>query len=169
MFRQLARPTEKYSIRWDPPLEAVPVTEDMAPQIGVFLLRLGHPLHRDCEPGTLRGPTYYVTRLFDYHRNDPNFVLSLQASTLVRDRVAGQPVGVCLVGGGGPQGDEHGIYDIVVDPAHRNRKIGTHMIQLALTILAESGISEFHLWREDDSRAALLYARLGFEPTGRVE
>ena len=59
MFRQLARPTEKFAIRWDPPLEAVPVTEEAAAEIGAFLLRIDHPLHRDCEPGTLRGATRY--------------------------------------------------------------------------------------------------------------
>jgi ribosomal protein S18 acetylase RimI-like enzyme len=43
------------------------------------------------------------------------------------------------------------------------------MIRRSLMILAEHGIPEFHLWREDDSRAQSLYERLGFQPTGAVE
>jgi ribosomal-protein-alanine N-acetyltransferase len=72
--------------------------------------------------------------------------------------------------GGGENGEqEFGIYDIQVDPGYQNQGIGTNMIRRSLTILAEHEIPEFHLWREDDSRAQSLYQQLGFQPTGAVE
>jgi hypothetical protein len=39
------------------------------------------------------------------------------------------------------------------------------MIRRSLMILAEHGIPEFHLWREDDSRAQSLYERLPLRST----
>ena len=168
-FRQVARVTGKFSIFWPEWLEVTSVSEEDAPEIGDFLLRLGHPLRPECQPGTLDGATYYVRRLFDYHRTNRNYPLALQCSTIVRQTESGQIVGVCLVGGGGDGGQEFGVYDIQVDPNCRNQGIGTSMIMRSLMIMAEHGIPEFHLWREDDSRAQSLYERLGFQPTGAVE
>jgi ribosomal protein S18 acetylase RimI-like enzyme len=168
-FRQVARVTEKFSISWPERFQVKSVSEDDAPEIGAFLLRVGHPLRPECETGTLEGATYYVTRLFDYHRTNRNYPLALQCSTIVRDTESSEIVGVCLVGGGGDDGKEFSIYDIQVDPSYQNQGLGTNMIKRSLTILAEHGIPEFHLWREDDSRAKSLYERLGFKPTGAVE
>ena len=168
MFRQVARPTEKFDIDWQPPFEAYSLSEDKAKETGEFLLRVGHPLRAECSH-TIKGATYYVTRLFDYHRNDANFRLSLKCSTVVCDQSIGQIIGVCMVGGGGTDGQEFGIYDIIVDPASRRRRIGTNMILRAMSILAEHNIAEFHLWRNDDSPTAGLYEKLGFLPTGKVE
>ena len=169
VFRQLSRPSARFQVEWPSPLQAVSVSEDIASGVGAFLLRTGHALHPDCQSGTLAGATYYVTRLFDYHRKDANFPLSLLASPLVHDQSADQLVGACLIGGGGTDGLSMGIYDILVDPTYRGNGIGTGMIRRALTILAEHGIPELHLWRSDDSPAAPLYDRLGFKPTGEVE
>jgi len=167
--RQLARSSALFQIDWESPFRASSVTEDRASEVGAFLLHMDHALHSDCESGTLAGATYYVTRLFDYHRNDTNFPLSLLSSTLVQDRSTGQLIGFCLVGGGGTDGLSMSIYNILVDPTYRGRDIGTRMIRRALTILAKYDIPELHLWREDDSPAAPLYDRLGFKPTGKVE
>ena len=168
-FRQVARDTAQFDIQWPEECEPSAISEANAPEIGAFLHRLEHPLHRSCEQGTLKGATYYVTRLFDYHRNDTNFPLSLSCSTLARDTATGCIVGVCMVGGGGPEGKDFGIYDILVNPAYRNRGIASGMIRRALTVLAEHGVPSFYLWRNDDSLAVPLYERLGFVPTGQVE
>jgi ribosomal protein S18 acetylase RimI-like enzyme len=167
--RQLARPTERFTISWPETLASTPVVEGDAPEIGEFLLRVKHPLHPECEAGTLKGATYYVTRLFDYHRADRNYSLSLESSSIVRDTSTRRIVGVCLVGGGGDDGKAFGIYDILVDSARRNQGIGSRLIRKALTVLAEHGIPELYLWREDDCRARALYDRLGFKPTGAIE
>ncbi len=168
-LRQLARGTETCAVAWPDGDRAESVAEDDAEEIGALLLRVGHPLHPECESGTPAGATYYVTRLFDYHRADRNYALALRSSTIVREASTGRIVGVCLVGGGGSDGDDFSIYYIQVDPVHQNRGLGTAMIRRALTVLAEAGVPRFHLWREDDARAASLYDRLGFTPTGAVE
>jgi ribosomal protein S18 acetylase RimI-like enzyme len=168
-FRQLARQTERLDLSWPNGLEAASVVESDALRIGEFLLRAGHPLRPECEAGTLQGATFYITRLFDFHRNDQNYELALLSSTIVRDKASGRIVGMCLVGGGGAEGWEFGIYDVQVDPALQNHGIGTNMIKRSLTVLAEHGIEQFHLWREDEARAVPLYERLGFKPTGAVE
>lgn len=168
-FRQVARKTERLGVSWAEGLRAVSVAEVDAREIGEFLLRIGHPLRPECEAGTIKGATFYVTRLFDYHRSDRNYALALESSTIVRDAKDSKIVGVCLVAGGGKDGQEFGIHDIQVDPARRNGKIGTNMIRRALAILAEHGVGAFHLWREDNCPAAALYDRLGFKPTGAVE
>ncbi len=168
-FRQVARPTEPFVASWPAQLLASPVSEADAGEVGAFLLRVEHPLRPECEAGTLKGATYYVTRLFDFHRQDKNYPLALESSTVVRQARTGTVVGVCLVGGGSGSGQEFGIYDIQVDPQFQNQGIGTGMIKRALTVLAEHGIGQFHLWRDDDSRAGKLYERLGFIPTGTRE
>lgn len=168
-LRELARPTERLAVSWPDDLLAAPVSETDAAEIGEFLLRVGHPLRPECGTGTLAGATFYVTRLFDYHRRDANYPLSLESSTLVRRVGTGTVIGVCLVGGGGDSGQAFGIYDIHVDPEMRGRGIGTRMIERALTVLAGHGIGQLHLWREDESHASRLYERLRFAPTGRVE
>ena len=168
-FRKVARGTERFDIQWAPPLEASSMSEADASAIGAFLHRIGHPLHRSCQQGALRGATCYVTRLFDYHRNDLRFALSLQCSTLVRDTGDNRIVGVCMVGGGGSDGMDFGVYDMVVEPVCRNRGVGSNMLKRAMTILAEHSVSGFHLWRNDDSPAVSLYERLGFVPTGEAE
>lgn len=84
MFRELVRPTEVLDFSWDEPFQVRALRESDAPEIGAFLLRVDHPLRPEYERGTLSGATYYVTRLFDYHRHDRNFKLSLQVSTIVR-------------------------------------------------------------------------------------
>ncbi|MAF10775.1 hypothetical protein CMK11_10005 [Candidatus Poribacteria bacterium] len=168
-LRQLARGTETCAVAWPDGYRAESVAEDDAEEIGALLLRVGHPLHPECESGTAAGAMYYVTRLFDYHRADRNYALALRSSTIVREASTGRIAGVCLVGGGGSGGDDFSIYYIQVDPVHQNRGIGTAMIRRALTVLAEAGVPRFHLWREDDARAASLYDRLGFRPTGAVE
>lgn len=171
-FRQVARATEMLHIVWPEGLSTqltiTSVTEEDAVEIGNFLLRLGHPLRPEYEPNSLAGATCYVTRLFDYHRNDLNYLLSLLCSTIVSNPEKGL-IGVCLVGGGGDSGQEFGIYDIQVDPGYQNQGIGSNMIRRSLTILAEHEIPELHLWRNDDSRAQSLYQRLGFQPIGAVE
>ena len=167
--QQVAKSTERYTLTWPIPLAASSISEDHAPAIGQFLLQIDHPLRPECERGTLKGAAYYATRLFDYHRDDPNYPLSLQASTIVRNTSDDLIVGVCMVGGGGDTGKDFAIYDIQVDPARRNQGIGTRMIQRALSTLSEHGILSFRLWHDDDSRARTLYERLGFKPTGKVE
>ena len=61
-FRQVARVTGKFSVFWPEWLEVTFVSEDDAPEIGDFLLRLGHPLRPECQPSTLDGATYYFRR-----------------------------------------------------------------------------------------------------------
>jgi GNAT superfamily N-acetyltransferase len=168
-FRQVARPTERFELSWPEGLSASPVAETDAPDIGSMLLAAGHPLRPECEAGTIEGATYYVTRLFDHHRHDRNYPLSLAASTVVRTEADHEVVGACLLGGGGSSGTEFGIYDIQICPAWQSRGIGTGTIRRALTVLHEHGIETLHLWRNDEDRAARLYERLGFQPTGLVE
>ncbi len=168
-FREMARRTEAFDVAWDARLRPAAVTEGDAPCIGAFLLRIGHRLHPDCEPNTLDGATYYVTRLFDYHRADTNYDVALRASTVVRHPVRNEVVAACLVGGGGASGDAFSIYNIQVDPGFQGNGVGTAMIQRALATLAAHGVPRLHLWRDDDARAASLYERLGFTPTGAVE
>ena len=126
-FRQVARVTGKFSIFWSEWLEVTSVSEDDAPEIGDFLLRLGHPLRPECQPGTLDGPTYYVRRLFDCHRTNRNYPLALQCSPIVRQTESGQIVGVCLVGGGGDGGQEFGVYDIQVDPRCQTGRVDARL------------------------------------------
>jgi ribosomal protein S18 acetylase RimI-like enzyme len=167
--RQVARETERFTMSLPEGLLAMSVSERDAPRIGEFLLRCGHPLRPECEAGTLAGAIFYVTRLFDYHRRDRNYPLALAASTIVQQRGDAKMAGVCLLGGGGADGQQFGIYDIEVDPALQNRGIGSSMIQRSLDLLARNGVPELYLWRDDDNRAKALYERLGFRPTGSVE
>ena len=167
--RQVSRATECFAVSWSEPLEATSLAEADAPEIGAFLLRVGHPLRPECEAGTIEGASFYVTRLFGYHQADRSYDIALRASTIVRDASSGQVIGVCLVGGGGGDGQMFSIYDIQVDPARQRQGIGTNMIKRALYVLAERGVAEFHLWHEDDAPVRAWYERLGFKPTGAVE
>jgi GNAT superfamily N-acetyltransferase len=168
-FRQVDRATERFDFAWPDGFAAEPVFETDAGEAGAFLLRIGHPLRPECEPGTLAGATFYVTRLFDYHRGDLNYPLALEASTIVRGTGDGTVVGVCFVGGGGRSGQEFGVYDVRVAPGLQGHGIGTRMPQRALSVLADQGVERLHLWRNDDCPARRLYERLGFTPTGAVE
>lgn len=137
--------------------------------IARFFLRIDAPMISSCKDGSMAGAIRYVERLLKYHKNDPKLAAGLKASTLVYERERDELVAVCLLGGGGGDGKSCGIYDIEVDPVLRGRGLGTLMIKRAMTILAEEGVPEIHLWRNDGERAETLYERLGFTPTGRVE
>ena len=84
------------------------------------------------------------------------------ASSLAYDKTIGTLVAACLCCGGS-------VHHLGVHPAYRGRGIATRMLKHALTVHAQHGSPEFHLWRKDDSDGVQLYRKLGFQPTGEVE
>ena len=171
-FRQVAQPTKHVDVDWGDQFEISPDIVARKREVGQFLLRINADMSVEpkCMDGTIEGATYYVERWLNYHKGEPDydrFLAGLDASTLVYDKHTGQLVAGCMVAGS--SSGSCAVYDILVDPAYRNQGIGTRMLHRALNVLCDKGFPELHLWRNDGERAAALYERLGFVPTGEVE
>lgn len=158
----MIRQTAPCDISWPSHVRPEPISESMVNEIGKFLFRIKFPIDiAECSDGSLKSAVRYVQRLFDYHRNDINFNLTFDASTVVYDADKNAMIAMCLLGGGGIAGQLFGIYDIVVEEQWRNKGIGGNMIKRALTIL--HGHSQYlDLECFDDSPGIRLYKRLGF-------
>ncbi|MEV7230547.1 GNAT family N-acetyltransferase, partial [Polymorphospora sp. NPDC051019] len=59
------------------------------------------------------------------------------------------------------------IDQVGVVPAWRGRRVGAHLVAIALRSLAADGAREAWLCVNDDNPAAALYRRLGFHDAGR--
>jgi GNAT superfamily N-acetyltransferase len=165
MFRKLARPTRAFDVSWGDDLDVLPWLEGKSQEIGQFLYGTGSKSFAacsECSDGTVASAVHYVTRAIEYMRDKPDCELGLAASSLVYDKRSGDLIAVCLCCGAS-------VYHIEVDPAYQNQGIATRMLKRALTVCAERGAPELHLWRNDDSPGAKLYEELGFVPTGEVE
>ena len=67
----------------------------------------------------------------------------------------------------GMPGDDRLLFDIFVEPEHRNQGFGRWMLETALTRLCDQGIPRVTLnVRGDNASALSLYRRLGFQPVG---
>ena len=63
--------------------------------------------------------------------------------------------------------DEADVVDIRVLPSHREQRIGTQLLKIAIESLAAEGVHHFHLEvRASNSAARRLYDRLGFMVVG---
>ena len=165
MFRQVARRPQAFPVDWGDRFEVLPWTEDKTGEIGEFLLRMGAESFADipeCADGSPASAMRYVTRAIEYERADPHRAAGFAASSLVYDKTTNKLIAVCLVCG-------TGVYHLEVDPAYRRRGIATNMLKRFLSVHAERGTPEVHLWRNDDSPGVRVYERLGFAPTGEVE
>jgi hypothetical protein len=169
-FRQTGKPTRSVNVEWGDRYEVSSDIRVRIDEVAEFLVRISADIHVNSDPKssskTFEGARHHVQRWFDYEGNDEHFEEGLKASTLVYDKGAGQMVAVCMVGG---WKDSAGIYEWFVDPTYDRRDMIRKMTDRALSILAEIGIRELHVWREDDEEDAGLIEELGFELTGEVE
>jgi len=154
-----------FEVHWGDQLTVLPWTEDKTENIAQFLLATGTQSFTDlqeCSDGTLESARRYVTRAREHMAGKPEAELGYAASSLVYDAATDRLFAVCLCCG-------PSLYFIEVHPDYQRQGIATHMLKRALTVLADGGIPRFDLWRNDDSIAAALYERLGFELTGETE
>ena len=165
-FRQVARRPEVFDVEWEERFQVLPWTEDRTEDIAQFLLSTGTQSFaevRECADGTPASARHYVTRARAYVRDELNGdEVGYAASSLVYDRTAGKLIAVCLCCGSS-------VYNIEVHPDYQRQGLATRMLKRALTVHAEHGSPEFHLWRHDESPGVRIYERLGFVPTGEVE
>ncbi|WP_258727080.1 GNAT family N-acetyltransferase [Cellulomonas sp. NS3] len=80
----------------------------------------------------------------------------------------GPPVGLaCLIEEPGSPGTDRHLVALWVDPAVRNRGVGTALLAAAEGAALDVGAETLSLWvREDNAAALRLYDALGFAPTG---
>ena len=83
--------------------------------------------------------------------------------------VTNQRVGlVAGIGGEEPRMAE--LVSMWVAPAWRGHGVGDHLVEAVLAWAADEGFTGVQLWvAEGNTRAERLYARHGFEPTGRIQ
>ena len=171
-FRATGKPTRQIDVDWGDRYEVSSDIEGRMEEVAEFMVRIAAPI-KVSDPKshskTIEGTRHHIQRWFNYERNErPNerFERALKASTLVYDKDAGQMVAVCMVGG---WKDVASIYEWYVDPAYDRKEMIRKMTDRALSILAELGISQLTVWREDDEPDAEMIEDLGFDFTGEVE
>lgn len=165
-FRQVARKPEIFNVNWGEQFDVFPWTEDKTEDIAQFLLNTGTRSFAElseCANGTPQSARHYVTRARKYVQKELHGdEVGYAASSLVYDKTKQKLIAICLCCG-------CSVYHIEVHPAYQRQGIATRMLKRALTVHAERGSPELHLWRHDDSPGVQIYASLGFVPTGRVE
>ena len=164
-FRQVARKPEVFEIDWGDRFRVLPWTEDKTEDIAQFMLGTGTQSFtelEECADGTAESARHYVTRARKYMEGRPDADLGYAASSLVYNTTTSKLAAVCLCCG-------VSVYFLEVHPDHQGQGLATRMLKRALSVHAEHGTVEFHLWRNDDSPAVPVYEKLGFLPTGEVE
>ncbi|HEU4699215.1 MAG TPA: GNAT family N-acetyltransferase [Gemmatimonadales bacterium] len=150
-----------------PPVRVRPATPADLPAIGrlgALLVRLHHDLDPArflaATPGTAEGYAAYLgTRL---ERTD-GVVLVAEGDGTVLGYVWGGLEGTDYMALRGPAG---ALYDLVVDPAHRDRGVGRMLLEAATAALASLGAPRVVLSTAARNAAAQrLFTRAGFRPT----
>ncbi len=172
MSFQMIRHSTKFNVSWGEDFTADSLSEADKQQIGEFYHRIQAALYHRPDGGTIEHGVYEVDRWLDHHRVHGDVELAMRASTLVRLKVTGQLVAVCLVNAEQPDHVRKVLHPVAsiqmidVDPDYRRCGLGTRMIQRAMTIVADTRPA-FDLWVEEDNKAAIaLYERLDFVFTG---
>ena len=164
-FRKVVRTTEVFDISWDDGLAVTPWTDDASQRIADFLHGTGSKAFAElseCSDGSRKSALHFVTRARRYMADQPDRDTGYASSSLVCDTETGELIAVCLCCG-------PSVYHIEVAPSYQRQGLAMRMLQRALTVCAEHGVPEFHLWRCDGTPGARLYEKLGFQWTNETE
>ena len=164
-FRKVIRISEEFEVDWADRFSVLPWTEDKTEDIAQFMLGTGTQSFaelEECADGTPASARRYVTRARTYMQDKPDAGLGYSASSLVYDTDTRKLVAVCLCCGAS-------VYFLEVHPDFQRQGLATNMLKRALTVCAQHGVKEFHLWRCDDTTEAKLYEKLEFDLTDETE
>ena len=172
MSFQMIRRSAKFDVDWGEQFAAESLSESAKQDVGEFYHRIQAALYHRPDGGTVEQGVHEVDRWLDHHRDHGDVELAMQASTLVRLKITGQLVAVCLVNADQPDHVRKVLHPaasiqmIDVDSDYRRRGLGTRMVQRAMTIVADTRPA-FDLWVEEESKEAIaLYEKLDFVFTG---
>jgi ribosomal protein S18 acetylase RimI-like enzyme len=164
-FRKVIRKSEELDVDFADRFTVLPWTEDKTEDIAQFMLGTGTQSFaelEECADGTPASARHYVTRARTYMQGTPDAALGYAASSLVYDTTTSKLVAVCLCCGAS-------VYFVEVHPDFQRQGLATKMLKRAVTVCAQHGVKEFHLWRCDDTTEAKLYEKLGFQWTEETE
>ncbi len=164
-FRTVVREPEVFEIDWGERFTVLPWTADKTEEIAQFLLGTGSKSFariKECADGRPESARHYVTRALGHMKGKPDAELGYSASSLVYDSSTGRLVAICLC-------CATSVYTIEVHPDYQRQGLATNMLKRALSVCAQQGAKDFHLWRCDDTAEAKVYDALGFRWTDETE